>query len=499
MKRRVLMLITVLIALFFLASCNSSGSGSRIDEDSSQNQDDDAPDIPDITDLGQWDPADFAHVYDVGPGLTYETPSDVPWASITGSTLIRIHKRSEPYRCKWVITTVAQTDDPLVILGVSDDGQRPVITGDDAVTPLGLYYLNEARSVIKVGNYTGDGDTDIPANVVIENLDIRSGRPGFDYTNRYGNAGEFSENAASIHIEEGQNIVVRGCLIHDSANGLFTSHLTENILISRNYIYGNGIEDSIYQHNTYTESMGIIYEYNHFGPLRNDCPGNNLKDRSAGTVIRYNWIEAGNRQLDLVDTDYQSFADDPSYDATFVYGNILIEPDNAGNSQIIHYGGDSGNESLYRRGTLYLFNNTIVSTRSGNTTLIRLATDDVTAEIRNNIIHTTASPGHLALTNGHGQLYLYANYFTQGYVNSFEDTSAGILGSSGNITDTDPGFSDIDSQDFTLVEDSPCLNTGTPLAVGAVNYPLSGSYVIHMGVTERMMNGIAWDMGAFER
>lgn len=59
-------------------------------------------------------------------------------------------------------------------------------------------------------------------------------------------------------------------------------------------------------------------------------------------MIRYNWIESGNRQLDLVDSDYNEFIDSSSYNTTFVCGNILIEPDDAGNSQIIHYGGDSG-------------------------------------------------------------------------------------------------------------------------------------------------------------
>ena len=47
--------------------------------------------------------------------------------------------------------------------------------------------------------------------------------------------------------------------------------------------------------------------------------GNNLKDRSIGTVVRYNWIESGNRQLDLVDAeDDPSVITDPRYrdDAT---------------------------------------------------------------------------------------------------------------------------------------------------------------------------------------
>jgi hypothetical protein len=65
----------------------------------------------------------------------------------------------------------------------------------------------------------------------------------------------------------------------------------------------------------------MVYQFNHFGPLRANCPGNNLKDRSAGTVIRYNWIEGGNRQLDLVDAeDSAELRNHPSYSRT------LMEP-----------------------------------------------------------------------------------------------------------------------------------------------------------------------------
>ena len=68
---------------------------------------------------------------------------------------------------------------------------------------------------------------------------------------------------------------------------------------------------------------------------------------------------------------------DPRYRETHVYGNILIEPDGAGNSQIVHYGGDSGTTEEYRKGDLYFYNNTVISTRSGNTTLVRLSTPDI--------------------------------------------------------------------------------------------------------------------------
>lgn len=349
-----------------------------------------------------WDPDDFSYLYDVGPGRTYADPSEVPWESVQASSLVQIHWRPEPYRAKWLVTTQASAENPVVITGVPDNGRLPVITGDNAVTRTDLYYLNQPRSVLKIGNYTGSGDQDSPAHVYIEKLDIRSGRPGFSYTNTGGNTEIYSNNAAAVHIEEGSHITIRGCILRDSGNGLFSTHLSDNILISGNYIYDNGIEGSYYEHNTYTESFGITYEYNYFGPLRSGCTGNNLKDRSAGTVIRYNRLEAGNRQLDLVDSGYESFYNDPSYEKTFVYGNIISEPDGAGNSQIIHYGGDSGENEQYRKGVLYFYHNTVISTRSGNTTLVNLSTDDVTADIRNNLIYTTASPGHLALTSGRG-------------------------------------------------------------------------------------------------
>ena len=104
-----------------------------------------------------------------------------------------------------------------------------------------------------------------------------------------------------MFIEKGAHIVVRNCILDDNGNGLFIANGTSDVLVEGNSIYGNGNSGSIYEHNTYTEALGIVYQYNHFGPLCANCLGNNLKDRSAGTVVRYNWIEAGNRQLDLVD------------------------------------------------------------------------------------------------------------------------------------------------------------------------------------------------------
>ena len=115
-----------------------------------------------------------------------------------------------------------------------------------------------------------------------------------------------------------------------------------------------------------------------------------------------------------METDYDHIADDPAYEKTFVYGNILVEPDNAGNSQILHYGGDGGAASLYRNGTLYFYHNTVVSTRSGNTTLMRLSTNAVHAEVFNNILYAAAGVTRMAITSGYGQTVLTDNWLPEG-------------------------------------------------------------------------------------
>jgi hypothetical protein len=447
----------------------------------------------------EWNADDFAHVYDVGPGRAYSDPGQVPWESLGPSSLVRIYYRDEPYRTKWVVTTTATAQNPLVIVGVADNGRLPVVSGDGAVTRTSLYYLNEPRSVVKIGNYTGGDDTQRPAHVYLQNLEIRSGRPAYSFTDRFGSVRAFSTNAAAVHIEEGDHITVQGCTLRDSGNGLFNSHLTSAILIRQNHIYDNGIENSIYEHNSYTESRGIVFEFNHYGPLRSGCPGNNLKDRSSGTVIRYNWIEAGNRQLDLVETDYAEIAGDPAYDATFVYGNILIEPDNAGNSQILHYGGDGGDEAMYRQGTLYFYHNTVVSTRGGNTTLLRLSTTQVRAKVYNNILAATAGGDYLAITSGNGQTELSGNWLPIGWRLTHESSldPGASVSDLGNEEGVDPGFVDPDDQAFYLAFDSQARNSAGALPDAVAGYLPDDQYVIHQQAEERPFDGSV-DIGAFE-
>ena len=438
----------------------------------------------------------FAKVYPVGPGRTYENIGDVPWESLDAGDSVLIHYRESPYREKWVICRAGTENAPIVVKGIPNGkGELPVIDGRDATTRSALNYWNEQRGVIKIGGANNPPDI-LPAYIIIENLDIRSGRPPYSFQGRSGLT-DYVNNAAAIYIEKGEHILIRGCILHDCGNGLFCGSQTTDLVVEQNYIYDNGIEGRFYEHNNYTEAYGILFQFNHFGGLRTDCDGNNLKDRSAGCIIRYNWIENGNRQLDLVESDEQEWLSDPAYRSTYVYGNILVEGDGEGNSQIIHYGGDGGDESRYRKGTLYLYNNTIISTRSGNTTLLRLSSNDESCDARNNIIYTTASGSRLAMLNSSGTISLRNNWLKNGWVNSHSPGSE-TVNDLGNKSGEEPGFLDFGTQDFQLGEGSPCINGGTSLPGEILPEHLPDMHYIRHRLMESRPSDAILDIGAYE-
>ena len=441
--------------------------------------------------------------YEVGevPGMLAAI-SDVPWESLNPGDRVLIYWRATPYKEKWVLCRRGTAEAPIVVRGVpGPDGALPIIDGRDAVTREALDFWNASRGVVKIGGANIPTDT-LPAHIVIENLDIRSGRPPYTFTDDSGESGSYDANAASIYVEKAEHLVIRNCILRDSGNGLFIGAFdgdTQDILIEHNWIYDNGIEGSYYEHNTYTAAIGITYQFNRLGRLRQNCGGNNLKDRSAGLVVRFNWIEDGNRQLDLVDAeDSAVLVNHPSYSTTFVYGNVLVESDGEGNSQILHYGGDSGTSADYRKGTLYFHHNTVVSTRSGNTTLMRLSTNDEHADIRNNILFTTADGSRLAMVDESGIADLRSNWIMEGWVTCHSDPSGTVTDHGDNLTGSDPGFADFVAQDFTPLPGSACVDAGGTLAAQVLPaHAAVNQYLRHHSASTRPDDG-ASDIGALE-
>ncbi|MGE0131995.1 MAG: putative Ig domain-containing protein [Blastocatellales bacterium] len=441
--------------------------------------------------------------YEVGAGKPYPNIGDVPWESLQPGDTVLIHYRPAPYKEKWVICRQGTAAAPITVRGVlGPNGELPMIDGNGATTRLALDFWSETRGVIKIGGANIPADT-MPRYITIENLDIRSARSSYTFSDDNGATQTYAANASSIYVEKGENITVRNCAIHDSGNGFFVASsdaaVSRDILVEGNYIYDNGNTGSIYEHNNYTAAIGITFQYNRFGPLRAGAGGNNLKDRSAGLAVRYNWIEGGNRQLDLVDGEDSSIIrNDPRYRETHVYGNILVEPDAAGNRQITHYGGDSGGSASYRKGILYFYNNTVVSTRADRTTLFRLSTNDERCDARNNIFYVSAAGSTLSLLDTDGVLDLSHNWFKPGWAVSFGTFQGAVNNDGTSVQTSSPGFVNEAAQNYYLASGSACINAGgalNPLVLPAHDLPRQ--YVKHQ-MSEARPNDGQRDIGAYE-
>jgi hypothetical protein len=438
-----------------------------------------------------------AAIFTVGPSQTYSTIGAALANRVLGpGDEVWIYAKPTPYNEKFVINAVGTAASPVVIKGIADGaGSRPVIDGTNAVTEPTLNYWNGARGLLKIGGANVPAlppGSAVPQHIRIEGLEFRNARPGISFTDFKGVGGSYAKNAACIFVEEGKNIALVGNVLTGCGNGLFVSPGVEDILIESNHFFDNGIAGSILEHQAYTEALGIVYRFNRFDPLCNGCLGNNLKDRSGGLVVAYNVIQGGSRQLDLVDTDSATIANNPRYRTTYVYGNTLVESEGPDNRQILHYGGDSGNEAQYRKGTLHFYHNTIVSSRVGRTTFIRLSSEAETCDARNNIIFVTAAGSELELlAENRGQLIMRNNWLKPGNVLFFDKQGTGSVSLIDNLNGTEPGFADPNFGSSLNVRLSKPLGPSAELASGAP--PVSLEYVSHLRSQARTSS----DIGAY--
>ena len=446
----------------------------------------------------------LAAVYNVGPGQPLASIGAVPWESLGPGDVVRIHWRATPYKEKFVIGRQGTAAAPIVVQGVpGPGGELPVIDGNGATTRLQLDYASEGRGVVKIGSSSIPPDT-TPKYIVIEKLAIQGARSTYSFTDDAGNAQTYSANASTIYVEKGENITVRDCELRDAGNGFFVASsdalASRDILVERCFIHDNGNVGSIFEHNLYVAGIGMVFQDNRLGPLAAGASGNNLKDRSAGLVVRYNWIEGGNRQLDLVDGEDSSLIrNDPGYHQSRVYGNVLIEPDAAGNRQMVHYGGDSGTTANYRKGTLYFHNNTLISRRTDRTTILRLSTNSERADARNNAIWMQAADGTtLSLLDTDGVLDWSHNWTEPGWRISF-GTFVGTVNDDGTtVTGATPGFCNAAAEDYGLLSGAALRDAGTDLApsIDPGAAPLY-QYVRHQETEARPVDA-TYDIGAFE-
>ncbi len=397
--------------------------------------------------------------YQVGSNSPLKEIDQVPLELLKAGDNVQIHWRSKPYRSKFVLCRRGTKERPITIVGVpGPKGELPVIDGRDATTRKQLNYWGEDRAVIKIGGANRPADT-MPAHIVIRNLEIRSGRKPFHFTGRVGRTA-YRKNAASIYIEKGENILIENCTIHDSGNGIITAPTTTDLTVSGCYLYNNGVEKSLYEHNAYISALRVKFEFNRFGPLRPGCLGNNFKDRSAGLEFTCNWVEGGTRCIDLVDAGHPRLNGSPRYVDSLVIGNVLLKSPQASNNQVVHFGGDSGKTKQYRS-TLTFAQNTVVSHRSGNTVLIRRSHANAVVAGINNLVYVAPGKGRLSLLSSPdvGKSEFSGNWLMKGWRIS-PGSGSKRLSSGENVSGVDPGFRDLANRDFRLRRDSVARGSG---------------------------------------
>jgi len=144
---------------------------------------------------------------------------------------------------------------------------------------------------------------------------------------------------------------------------------------------------------------------------------------------------------------------------------------------------------------LHLYHNTIISTRSGNTTLIRLSSADESLDARNNVIYNTAGGNYFAIAGSEGRVVLTNNWLPIGWRNSHSGFN-GTVTPINNIEGLDPEFKNVASQDFHFLAGASAINAGTSLSVGAESHPVMSEYVRHQDHQVRVGNSTP-TMGAF--
>jgi hypothetical protein len=295
--------------------------------------------------------------------------------------------------------------------------------------------------------------------------------------------------AASVYIYLGEHIVIKDNWFYRSGNCLFANSpasggsdpllMSRDILVTGNRFEECGVTGSGKQHGSYTETGGIVYEFNTFLAGKAGSNAITLKDRSAGTVIRYNYIECGNASycLHLVSCENNgAICALPSYRETFVYGNVFVNQKqangNLGAVNMMMYGQDNG-PANDRAGTLYLYHNTFIQNdpQWWSKFIVKQTSLLSKMDFRNNLtvwtVPTSNYGGHtFSWFQAPGTVNFGVNWQNAGVKPTSAIATTVMTGAENIFTDATntPGFVNMADKDYRLTLASTALNRTGPLA-----------------------------------
>jgi hypothetical protein len=466
--------------------------------------------------------------YDVGPGKTYTDLTSVPWLSLTPGSVVNIFYQATPYATKFALTCVGTAANPIIINGVTDaNGNRPIITGSGAVTAADAvaagwftYYGIETAGLISIYKTIGTDNT--PAYITIQNLQLINAHPTKSFYNTAGTLTAYQSFCAAVYAIRVSNLTIQYCDITGNGLGIFTNSRGTSDTDWSQYITlrgcnftGNGVSGADTIHNVYTQGVRTLIEGCFIDRLISGATGSSLKDRSSGTVIRYNKIMTAARAIDLVENEeeYGSYVrSDPLYNDAWVYGNLIINDDSATNysTRMIHWGFDNNSLSS-RMGTLFFYNNTVIDKiyPAGNCYLFQVNAGPTTTpsiDLRSNLFHHPGTSNSLLffiLENGN-LTFNDTNWVESDF--NLTAPSGGTVTVTGTLVrGTDPvlksnyvpanGFAGVD-----LAQSFP-TSYSTSSVLQLANLQVDHQYntlASVPGYGARATNGVRMDLGAFE-
>jgi hypothetical protein len=239
-----------------------------------------------------------------------------------------------------------------------------------------------------------------------------------------------------------------------------------------------------------------------------------LKDRSVGTVVRYNRIEEGAHSIDLVEAEdyFDTALANQAYRTSYVYGNQIVKSGDTGS--FFHYGGDhygstpGGNygEPYFRKGTLYFFHNT-VHVSGKYTVLFNLSTTEEKAEVWNNVFYFSPWARWPSMrqntdigsnwTAG-GILNLGKNWINSNWVDSDPDHPVpGQLNGKRNLIEGE--VPPIDLTTLVPLAGSSVVDAAQPPPPGLTGHEVTYQLDADFMPQRRTVAGSAPDLGAIER
>ena len=463
-----------------------------------------------------------ARTIGVGPGREHADLNTVPWLSLGPGDVVNIYPRELPYATKFGLRAQGSAEQPVIINGITDAKcNRPTINGAGASTAAdaaasGFFETPGGEIVERLGTimiYRGAGDPYgyKPAHIKIQNLKITGASSTQQFVSHTTKPMSYAKGAAAIYAVAVANLTIENCEITRSDNGVFINTKNDSIgetssfvTLRFNHIYNNGVVGSYLEHNVYMQAVRALIEGNYIGQLIPGAKGSSLKDRSSGTVVRYNHVVAAARALDLVEAEggLSTMLADPLYPHAWVYGNLIVSDwDNPGVSSgsLIHWGGDNSPKN-FRTGTLYFYQNTVLSRLSKGQfwyiTIFDMPSPAQRVEAWSNIFAHYRNADYRLGTSGR-IVFSGTNWLPKGWV-----AGGASVSTNGRILEGGDVKLNVDA---SLQEDSVAIDRGGSTE-GPVVPPGANSAALravftyrHVGkILPRQTLGAAPDLGAFE-